>query len=58
MRNIQVAQDGMRIPKIEYDIYSKLSENKLQKLNKTICDNTQIFFFVSIDLQKIWIYIK
>ena len=32
-----INQEGMKISKIEYDIYKKLSNNKLEKLNISLC---------------------
>ena len=33
IRKIDVAQDGMKIPKIEFDIYAKLNNSNLEKIN-------------------------
>jgi hypothetical protein len=35
MKKIDVIQEGMKIPKIEYDVYYKLYSNNLTKLNLT-----------------------
>ena len=43
IKKIDLKQDGMKIPKIEYDIYMKISETQLKKLNLSICKNTTIF---------------
>ena len=32
----------MKAKKVEYNVYSKISGNKLEKLNLTICENTKI----------------
>ena len=50
MKKIDVFQEGMKIPKIEYDIYSKLSGNNLTKLNLTICKNSKIQLFIPIKI--------
>ena len=42
MRKIDVTQPGMKIPKIEYDVYAKLNETCLFKLNVTYCSNSKI----------------
>ena len=42
MRKIDVYQEGMRIPKVEFDIYYKKNNNQLKKLNLTICENSNI----------------
>ena len=45
MKKIEVVQDGMNIPKIEYDVYSKIG-NKLEKLNISVCENTKIYLSI------------
>ena len=45
---IEVIQEGMRIPKIEYDVYSKLHGTNLTKLNATICKNTKITLSIPV----------
>ena len=40
----------MKIPKVEYDIYCKLSGKSLQKLNLSICENTKISLSVPIQI--------
>ena len=46
---IDVIQDGMQIPKVEYDVYSRLGGKKLQKLNLSICENDKINIYTYID---------
>ena len=48
MEKIDVKQEGMKIPKIEYNVYSKLSGNKLEKLNLSICGDNKIFLSIPI----------
>ena len=48
MKKIEVIQEGMEIPKIEYDIYYNLSGKNLQKLNLSICVNNSMNFFISM----------
>ena len=50
MKKIDVFQEGMKIPKVEYDIYSKLSGNNLIKLNLTVCKNSKINLFIPIKI--------
>ena len=38
----------MNIPKVEYDIYSKLSGAKLVKLNISICNNSKISLLIPL----------
>ena len=50
IRKLDVIQEGMKIPKIEYDLYSKLSGKNLEKLNLSICKNTKIYFSLPISI--------
>ena len=47
---IEVIQEGMKIPKIEYDIYSKLNGKNLEKLNISICEDVKIFLSVPVEI--------
>ena len=38
----------MKIPKIEYSVYCKLSKGKLEKLNLSICENDKILLTVPV----------
>ena len=49
IKMFEISQEGMRIPKIEYDIYSKLDGEKLIKLNLTSCKNNKISLFIPVD---------
>ena len=42
MKKIDVVQEGMKIPKVEYDIYCKLNGTNLIKLNKSFCSNVKV----------------
>ena len=42
MRKIDVYQEQMRIPKVEFEIYYKENNKKLKKLNLTICENSDM----------------
>ena len=42
MRKIDVIQTGMKIPKIEFDVYTKLNGTHLTKLNLSYCSNSKI----------------
>ena len=45
LKIINIKQDGMKIPKVEYNVYRKLSEtNNLENLDLSICKNKKIFF--------------
>ena len=39
---IEVNETGMKIPKIEYEVYYPLNDNNLVKLNLSVCKNTNI----------------
>ena len=49
IKMFEISKEGMRIPKIEYDIYSKLDGEKLIKLNLTSCKNNKISLFIPVD---------
>ena len=46
MKIFEIEQEEMKIPKIEYDIYNKILGNKLEKINKSICENTKIYLLI------------
>ena len=48
LKKIDITQDGMKANKVEYNVYSKLSGNNLEKLNLTICENTKNIYKCSI----------
>ena len=50
MKKIEVVQEGFNIPKVKYDVYSKLSGKNLIKLNLTVCENTKILISISINI--------
>ena len=52
LKQIEVAQTGMKVPKIEYDIYSKLNGSNLVKLNKSICSNIKVDIFIPIIIKE------
>ena len=53
MKKVEVIQEGMQIPKIEYSIYTKLpGENKLKRLNITACKTTKISISIPIEISK------
>ena len=49
MRKIDVYENGMNIPKVEFDIYYK-DNNKLKKLNLTICEKSNIQLSYPVDI--------
>ena len=50
MKVIEITQDGMKARKFEYDVYSKLSEDKLEKLNLSICGDKKIFIYIPLEI--------
>ena len=53
IKMVQVIQEGMKIPKIEYDVYSKITPTNFQKLNLTeICGDNKIFLSIPIELSE------
>ena len=50
MKKIDIAQEGMKTQKVEYDVYCKLSGENLIKLNLTACKNSRISIFVPIKI--------
>ena len=51
MKKIDIIQEGMKAIKVEYDAYSKLSGNNLEKLNLTKCYNKKIFIYIPIEIK-------
>ena len=45
MKKIDVVQEGLKTPKVVYDVYSKLFGTNLIKLNLTVCENSKISIF-------------
>ena len=50
MKKIDVIQEGYNIPKVEYNVYSKLFGTNLIKLNLTVCENSKITISIPIEL--------
>ena len=46
---VEVSQDGMKIPKVEYDIYAKLKGENLTKLSLDSCKNNKISLLIPVD---------
>ena len=49
-KKIDIVQDGMKIPKVEYDVYCKLFGTNLIKLNLTVCENDKILIYMPYEL--------
>ena len=52
LKKIDILQQGMKIPKIEYDVYSKLFGQNLTKLNLSICNETKISITIPIKISE------
>ena len=50
MIKLEISQEGMKIPKIEYYVYSKLNGKNLIKLNLSECQNTKISLSIPVML--------
>jgi len=50
LKKIDITQDGITAKKVEYNLYSKISGNNLEKLNLTICEGTKISINIPIDI--------
>ena len=50
MKKIDVIQEGMKIPKVEYDVYSKLNGSNLVKLNLSFCENIKVDISIPLTL--------
>ena len=48
IKKIDVIQEGMKIPKIEFDVYYKLNGTNLEKLDISICENEKILLSVPV----------
>ena len=48
IKKFDIIQEGMKIQKIEFDIYYNLSGDYLEKLNLSICENSKIYIYTSI----------
>ena len=49
IKMLEIKQEGMKIPKIEYDIYSKLNNENLTKLNLDSCQNNKISLLMPVN---------
>ena len=47
---IILEEEGMKIPKIEYEVYYPLNDNNLTKLNLTLCKDTKIEISIKVKI--------
>ena len=52
LEKIDIEQEGMKIQKIEYDVFSKLSGNQLERLNLSVCEDSKIYLSIPIILSE------
>ena len=52
MKKIDVKEEGMKIPKIEYDVYYKLNGRNLVKLNLSYCYNVKIDISIPLKINE------
>ena len=50
LKKIEIKQKEMRIPKVEYNIYSKLFGTNLIKLNLTSCSDIKMSLFIKVEI--------
>ena len=50
IKKIDVIEEGMMIPKIEYDVYYKLNQTNLVKLDLSYCSNSKIDISIPITI--------
>ena len=49
IKMLEVTQEEMRIPKVEYDVYAKINGENLTKLDLTYCQNNKISISIPIN---------
>ena len=52
MRKIDIYEEQIKIPKIEFEIYYKENNTKLKKLDLTICENSDIHLAYPVDISE------
>ena len=52
MKKVDLVQEGMKIPKVEYDVYCKLNGSNLNKLNLSVCENSKVSLSVPVILSE------
>ena len=50
IRKIDIIQDNMKIPKIEYSIYSYLNSSHLVQLNLSLCEKSKISLLMPLEI--------
>ena len=52
IKKIDIIQEGMKIPKVVYDIYSKLNDSNLIKLNLSVCEKTKAYIYIPVTINE------
>ena len=52
IKKIDVTQEQMKIPKIEYDFYAKLNLTKTEKIDKSLCKNTNVVLYYPVKISE------
>ena len=52
MKKTDVKQEGMKIPKIEYDVYCRKSGSQLTRLNLSVCEDTKVSLSIPIKISE------
>ena len=50
MKQIEVYQEGLNIPIIQYDVYAKLNRDNLVKLNLTVCQKEKVDISIKVEI--------
>ena len=52
MKKIDIKQEGMKIPKIDFDVFYKTSKGNLEKLDLSICEKSKISLLMPVILNE------
>ena len=52
MKKIDFVQEGIKIPKIQYDIYAKLNGTNLVKLDLSVCENSKVSISIPLKISE------
>ena len=51
MKKLDIIQEGLKIPKVEFDVYCKLNGSNLVKLNLSVCQNSKMILSVPVEIE-------
>ena len=52
MKKVDIIQEKGAIPKIEYEVYTKLNGTNLVKLDLSICGTSKIFLLIPVEISE------